>query len=419
MNTNIIKNNCIFSEKPLIRQLDPKENESSDFSLGLGNDVLVEQESLCSYENEYIHYMNIKTNDLNMNYIGRYNIYLYYKQNFNILPSQHTIFLEYILDKKTFNYNLILDYIKVYFKDLIEFDNDFYINSDYKKDFWCNSYLIDKISKIIICFSITGDILILYDFSNKETQKILNQLKEDYKKALKLKPKNKKKYKISFLLSSSSGLTLQQQNIDYYNNKEKIDIQELYDLDISKIIENIKNDKSGVFIFNGDAGSGKTSLIKYLSCECRDKHFIFIPNNVAYCLSNPDMLPILINNPNCILILEDAEEIVLNKNGERSSGLATLLNIADGILGDCLKIKIIVTFNNLDSYKNIDKALLRKGRLLGQYNINELSLEKTKKLMRKLYDIDVEKSMTLANIFNYKNDINKDVIEEKTNRIGF
>jgi hypothetical protein len=56
--------------------------------------------------------------------------------------------------------------------------------------------------------------------------------------------------------------------------------------------------------------------------------------------------------------------------------------------------------------------------LLGEYQIDNLSLEKTKVLMKKLHNIDVNEPMTLANIFNYNTKIEK--VEIKTlNPIGF
>jgi hypothetical protein len=49
------------------------------------------------------------------------------------------------------------------------------------------------------------------------------------------------------------------------------------------------------------------------------------------------------------------------------------------LLGESLGIQIIATFNTHIS--NIDKALLRKGRLIGLYEFKPLSMDKSKVLL--------------------------------------
>jgi ATP-dependent 26S proteasome regulatory subunit len=79
--------------------------------------------------------------------------------------------------------------------------------------------------------------------------------------------------------------------------------------------------------------------------------------------------------------------------------VSTLLQLTDGLFSDFLNIKIICTFNtNLD---RIDKALLRKGRMIAKYNFTPLSPEKTAALAKKLGHEHVSGSMTLADIFSY------------------
>jgi SpoVK/Ycf46/Vps4 family AAA+-type ATPase len=85
--------------------------------------------------------------------------------------------------------------------------------------------------------------------------------------------------------------------------------------------------------------------------------------------------------------------------------------MTDGLLGSTLKTKFIGTFNT--DLRNIDEALLRKGRLRLKYHVGPLCVEKTRKLMG---DETIEKGMTLAEIYNKEeNDFSKK-IEKK---IGF
>ncbi len=92
---------------------------------------------------------------------------------------------------------------------------------------------------------------------------------------------------------------------------------------------------------------------------------------------------------------------------ENGASLETILNLSDGILGNTLKTKFICTFNT--NLRNIDKALLRKGRLRMRYEFKKLSIEKTKRLVE-----GATKEMTLAEIYNQEDNGIKD--KEK---IGF
>src|SRR5690606_40310427 len=102
---------------------------------------------------------------------------------------------------------------------------------------------------------------------------------------------------------------------------------------------------------------------------------------MIYTLSLHDALPILellINNPNSVFVIEDAENIVIDRNLQNGSPVAGLLNLADGLLADCLNIQLICTFNT--DLSKIDPALMRKGRLIASYEFKELKVEKAQKL---------------------------------------
>lgn len=85
-----------------------------------------------------------------------------------------------------------------------------------------------------------------------------------------------------------------------------------------------------------------------------------------------------------------------------------MLNLTDGIIGEALNIKFICTFNC--PLSQIDKAVLREGRLKLIYNFKKLSLEKTKNLLP-----SATEEMTLSQI--YCNIIGTQ--EKDSNSIGF
>jgi hypothetical protein len=77
-----------------------------------------------------------------------------------------------------------------------------------------------------------------------------------------------------------------------------------------------------------------------------------------------------------------------------------LFDRSDGLLGDAMHQQIIATFNC--DLTIIDPALLRKGRLIANYEFNKLDLESSKILSDKLgYGTEgITEPMTLAEIYN-------------------
>ena len=129
------------------------------------------------------------------------------------------------------------------------------------------------------------------------------------------------------------------------------------------------------------------------------KPVIFLPTNLAEHITNPEFINILIRFENSVLVIEDAEQILLDRNNNGHSPVSTILNITDGLLSDCLNIQIICTFNT--DISKIDKALLRKGRLIAQYEFKELEIEKAQRLSDKIgFDTIISKPMTLTAIYN-------------------
>lgn len=179
---------------------------------------------------------------------------------------------------------------------------------------------------------------------------------------------------------------------------------------------NRKGDK-GIILLHGQHGTGKTSYIKYLTSLVSDKDILFIPPSMAEMLSDPSMIPFLMDHRDSILIIEDAERVIGDRESGNvsSAGVSNVLNLTDGILGDCLSIQIIATFNMRK--ENIDKALLRKGRLIAEHKFEKLTLEETNKLLKHLNkDVIVKEGMTLADIYNVDVEVHKTI---KTNKLGF
>lgn len=214
------------------------------------------------------------------------------------------------------------------------------------------------------------------------------------------------------------------------NLPENLDLElnygkEFLDVD-KKIQERLFEKPNGLFMFHGMPGTGKTTYIKYLAGQVK-RDFIYIPTSmIEFFTSDPNCLHTLIQKPNSVIILEDAEKAILKRLGDGmdSSAVSALLNLSDGILSDILKTSVIVTYNC--PKQDVDDALKRKGRLQMDYEFTSLAIDNAKKLAKSLnYSkkaIDsIVKPLTLSEIYNLDKKIEfyGETKKEEKPRIGF
>jgi hypothetical protein len=184
-------------------------------------------------------------------------------------------------------------------------------------------------------------------------------------------------------------------------NKTKLDLDLFYEDDFMETDELIrkrltkKKDK-GIVLLHGIPGTGKTTYLRYLIGKIR-KRILFLSTAVAEEMLNPDFIKLLIEYPNTVLIIEDAENIIMDRKFGAGSAVSNLLNISDGLLADCLNIQLICTFNS--PLTMIDSALLRKGRLIAKYEFGKLSIAKSQRLSDHMgFKTTITRPMSIADI---------------------
>jgi hypothetical protein len=209
----------------------------------------------------------------------------------------------------------------------------------------------------------------------------------------------RKKPEIKLLVTAPHGLSTQTMEI----SRPRFSVEDNYNDNFLPVHQTIlkrlrkKNDK-GLVLLHGKPGTGKTSYIRYLITKT-NKSVIFLPPNLAASFTDPGLMNVLIGNPNSVFVIEDAENIIIDRNRSSSSSVSALLNLADGVLSDCLNIQIICSFNT--DLSRVDSALTRKGRLIAKYEFSELSVPKAQALSVKLgFSNIIASPMTLAAVYN-------------------
>jgi predicted AAA+ superfamily ATPase len=223
------------------------------------------------------------------------------------------------------------------------------------------------------------------------------------------------------IAATSSGYTLEELKIKAEHSEEII--QDNYNDDFmvaNDVISNaINDDKRGLILLHGIPGSGKTTYIKHLIASPGDRKIVYVPTHLTAALASPQFITFVKNSlNNSVLIFEDAEQILLSREAHESAreAVSNILNLTDGILAEALNVLLICTFNTDMEY--LDKALLRKGRLLLQYKFDELNAAKADALATKLYGKTVGKAMPLSDIYGLEYDLIKPAEKAKV-KFGF
>ena len=225
----------------------------------------------------------------------------------------------------------------------------------------------------------------------------------------------RKPLEINLISRGRNGFEFKQLEV----KRTKLDLDLFYEDDFAAVNDTIckrlsKNKDKGIVLLHGLPGTGKTTYLRYLIGKIK-KRILFVSPGVAGDIMNPDFIQLLVSNPNSVLVIEDAENVIADRKVSSNASVSNLLNISDGLLADFLNVQLICTFNN--SLTMVDNALLRKGRLIAKHEFGKLSIEKAQRLSNHFgFDTVIDKPMTIAEIANPHD---KEYRAERVEVIGF
>ncbi len=210
---------------------------------------------------------------------------------------------------------------------------------------------------------------------------------------------------------------LTHRNGTYFVSDEEFPRMDIYidrtyndDIPVEAFNDFIKNEDKGLCLMYGEPGTGKTTFIKHLIQEHKDKKFIILDSYLLNDITSHSLLSVFIENKDAIYILEDCEKLLKSREDINNPIISTFLNMSDGILASVIKCKFICTFNT--DLKNIDDAIKRKGRMKLKYEFKKLACDKCKKI-----ESSVNEPMTIADLIHIKKE--NDFSKSKKKKIGF
>lgn len=197
--------------------------------------------------------------------------------------------------------------------------------------------------------------------------------------------------------------------------------------DFNYIVEEYNKEKpfGRIAIFTGPAGTGKTHLIKSLATSVGNCRTIFIPIGLAPYLDKPSFMDFLLEfkesepDKGFLFIIEDADQILIDRSEGNYSLLSAFLNFTDGLIGDCLNVRFLATTNS--DFLRIDSAFKRPGRLLRYSNVDLLESTKAEKVYKRLTGLDkkYDKAVSLAQVYADSYSKLNGIVEKKKQSLGF
>lgn len=167
--------------------------------------------------------------------------------------------------------------------------------------------------------------------------------------------------------------------------------------DVNTWVDKFIESDSNVLILNGPMGTGKSSLIAHIINRGKFSTMTAFDDKV---MKNDSLYTNFISWSQNLMVLEDADLLLLGRVDKDNDTMSKLLNVSEGII-DTHGKKIIFTAN-LGNIKDIDAALLRPGRCFDIVEFRELTMDEANgaraKLGKRLFNNE-KRTYSLAQVY--------------------
>lgn len=197
-------------------------------------------------------------------------------------------------------------------------------------------------------------------------------------------------------------------------------ISEMYsflgDEDLHSYYDRFMKSTASILVLIGKPGTGKTSFIRGLLQHTKADAMVTYDMAV---MGKDFIFAQFIEGDASVFVIEDADTL-LKARSDGNDLMARFLAVGDGLVTTAGKKMIFST--NLPSIRDIDPALIRKGRCFGVLNFESLNTAQANKLCDKLMiskpSHTKSETFTLAEIFN-RDDVISPNSKSATSKVGF
>ena len=152
---------------------------------------------------------------------------------------------------------------------------------------------------------------------------------------------------------------------------------------VNKLCKTIKKSDKGLTILYGERGTGKTSVVSYITDKV-DRMVIYIPNSLLEAtLNNSEFRSFLRKFHRPIIVIDDCEMIFNELFTKSNIYVNNLLQMVEGLLSDSMKVNFI-TIYNVEDESEIDHALLECNSLIDVIEFEYLNEEESNELSKHL-----------------------------------
>ena len=179
---------------------------------------------------------------------------------------------------------------------------------------------------------------------------------------------------------------------EFYPFMKGVDLDDYFDRYLAS--------EENILLLVGDPGTGKTTFIKNLLIKKKLNAIITYDEKL---MKDDGFFLEFITGDKDVLIIEDADTLIYDREKDDNSIMSKILNVSDGIIKNVEK-KIIFS-TNITDINRIDSALMRPGRCFDTLDFRKLSFDEATAILKilnrdKVLDPD-KRFFTLAEVLSH------------------